>query len=178
MLGTCQTDLAYIYNETINSIAYLSVAMLSGYILGALMIGPLYLWLNRQIVQIFSAIIMTITISLTPFYNTLILSLAGMLLYGIGSGSWDASSGFWMIEMWPIGNEAMLQLMQFTYGAGSVVAPLLSAPYVHGDDDDDDNAVEGLLTKQPKNNLTVNDRIHLLTKPYSISGIIQAIGLN
>ena len=148
-----------------------------GFVLGALIV-PLYRWLNRQLVQMFSVTIMAITIALVPFYTKLVMAIACLLAGSIASGSWDASISFWMVELWPIGNEAMLQFTEFMYAAGSVVAPLLSAPFVYGDDND---VVSGLLTKQQQqlnNNLTVNDRIHSLNKPYTICAIIQAIGSN
>lgn len=85
---------------------------------------------------------------------------------GIGSGAWDSSTSIWLVEMWPVGHGAMLQINQFLFGIGTILAPILVAPFVHG---------EEVMTASNET-ITEDDRIKALAVPFIISGVIQGIG--
>ena len=71
-----------------------------------------------------------------------------------------------MIEIFPIGNAGMLQFLQFMYGVGSVIAPLLVAPFVKG---------EQLVNNSTGLPITPEDRIQSLTMPFVVSGVGSAL---
>ena len=89
------------------------------------------------------------------------------ILAGIGSGAWDSASSIWLVDMWPIGNGPILQASQFMYGLGSICAPILVSPFVFGDTNH---------TGANNHTITISDRIRALTYPFTIAGIVQAIG--
>lgn len=168
ILGATLVDLRFIFGVEIDVISYIPVCVAVGYLLGALA-GWLYKWLNRQLMLGLFILLMAGTVAVLPHYGTLALAFPALVLNGIGGGAWDSASGFWAVEMWPVGNDAMLQLVQFMYGAGSVVAPLLAAPFVYG---------EKNVTEIGGENVTITaaDRIHRLTLPFAIVGGNLLIG--
>jgi MFS family permease len=136
----------------------------SGYLIGALA-GWLYKLINRQLALTVFLAILALSVLLVPFYHAVWLLFAALVFNGIGDGAWDAGSSYWMVEMWPKGNAGMLQLMQFMYGCGSVVATLLVAPYV-----------EGETTILHNRTITGEDRIRALSLPFAVTGCLQMIG--
>ncbi len=74
--------------------------------------------------------------------------------------------------MWPQGNDMLLQLVQFCYGVGSVVAPLIVAPYVSGEKTNFTDSTTGQLVR----NITAEDRVHALTVPFAGIGAALLLG--
>ena len=164
ILGATLVDLRLIYNVSIDASTFFMVSIQLGYLLGAL-VGWSYRWLNRQLVLAFFLVVLAISYALVPHYPTFWVAIVACISNGIGGGAWDSSSGFWMVEMWPVGNAGLLQLMQFMYGCGTALAPLLAAPYVRG---------EALV--ENGRNITAQDRVHALAVPYVFCGIGPVIG--
>lgn len=136
-----------------------------GYLLGA-MIGWLYKWLPRQPVLVAMVALMGATTMATAHYPSFALAIGSLLVNGIASGAWDTSSGFWIVELFPTGNAALLQLQQALYGFGSVAAPLLAAPFVKGE-----TLVEPTGGPNGTNvTITPEDRVHNLTLPFIYAG--------
>lgn len=73
--------------------------------------------------------------------------------------------------MWPQGNDMLLQLVQFCYGVGSVVAPLIVAPYVSGEKTNFTDSKTGQMI-----NITAEDRVHALTVPFAGIGAALLLG--
>lgn len=89
-----------------------------------------------------------------------------VVVNNLGAGAWDSSTSIWLVDMWPEANSALLQGNQFMYGCGAILAPLLAAPFVHGDQ----NVTELNQT------LTIEARVHSLMVPFGINGALQTIG--
>lgn len=136
----------------------------TGYLLGAL-IGWLYKWLPRQPVLVFMVAMMGASTMATAHYPNFAMAIISLLVNGIASGAWDASSGFWIVELFPTGNAALLQFQQATYGFGSVAAPLLAAPFVKGDTLEEPTGPNGTNVT-----ITPADRVHNLTLPFIYAG--------
>lgn len=68
--------------------------------------------------------------------------------------------------MWPESNAGMLQVMQFMFGVGAIVAPLLSAPFVKGE----------AIVDAANSTITPADRTQALTLPFAITGIVPILG--
>lgn len=135
--------------------------MSSVYFLGSF----LYRHVNRQFILIYGMLQWTICITLMPHYGHLWLAFAMTSAMTIATGAWDSSTSIWVVEMWPIGNSALLQGLQFMYGLGSIVAPLLCAPFVYGTK----NVTESNQT------ITPEFRIESLTVPFAINGSFQIL---
>lgn len=159
LLGSTLVDLRFIFGVSLNSIAYLPVATGVGYLLGSLS-SYTYKYLNRQLMLIGFILLMAVTIAGVPHYGGLEVALPALVLYGIGSGAWDSATSIWLVDMWPVGNSAVLQGSQFLYGVGAIVAPFLVSPFVYGD----------------VANVTVEERVHELAIPFEIGGAVQVIG--
>lgn len=138
-----------------------------GYLIGSLS-SFLYAFLNRQLVLIGAVLLMALCTSLLPHYGHLWLAFTMMFFAGVGSGSWDSCVNFWLVEMHPKYNGAILQANMFFSGLGGIVAPLMVAPFVHGND---------TLTIHNET-VTVELRIAHLQVPFSIEGVLQSIGKN
>src|SRR5690606_42018125 len=70
------------------------------------------------------------------YLGYVILFFAAATVNGLGSGAWDGSSSMWLVELWPHQTGAVMQSYQFMFGLGNIVAPLIAAPYLHGEDTD------------------------------------------
>ena len=51
----------------------------------------------------------------------------------IGAGAFDVGGGVWLVEMWGKGSAAILQLSKTTNGLGTIIAPLLTEPFLVGE---------------------------------------------
>ena len=85
----------------------------------------------------------------------------------MGSGAWASTSTVWTVEMWPNHKGLMLNLSQFMWSIGSIIAPILSAPFVYG------NVTNATSDFVP----SLKDRQMSLLIPSSVAGIIQGIGM-
>ncbi|KAH9396053.1 hypothetical protein TYRP_020133 [Tyrophagus putrescentiae] len=165
ILGPVLVDLRFIYNVSLDESTYFTVAVNIGYLSGSLGFW-VYGRLNRQLVMAFFVLVMGVSSALVPHYGSFWMLMGGFVLYGIGTGAWDSACEIWMIEIFPIGNAGMLQFLQFMYGVGSVIAPLLVAPFVKG---------EQLVNNSTGLPITPEDRIQSLTMPFVVSGVGSAL---
>ncbi|KAH9395222.1 hypothetical protein TYRP_020981 [Tyrophagus putrescentiae] len=178
ILGATLVDLRFIYGVSLDRISYVPIAVSIGYLLGSLA-GLLYKrFLNRQLMLVFFTFSLAITITFVPFYSNLTYALIALTILGLGDGGYDAASSVLIIEMWSGSASesictAMLQALQAMYGAGSIVAPILAAPFVHGEATS--IAVPGDNNVQFNQTLTVQRRIDDLVLPFAVDGFLQVI---
>lgn len=158
-------DIGHIYSVSMNSMSYMVICISVGYLLGSLS-SLLYAFLNRQLVLIGAVLLMALCTSLLPHYGHLWLAFAMMGLAGLGSGCWDSCVNFWLVEMHPRYHGAILQANMFFSGLGGIVAPLMVAPFVHG------NANHTAENET----ITVEMRIAHLQVPFAVEGVLQSIG--
>lgn len=135
-----------------------------GMLLGSLC-GYLFRWINRQLAIIVFLSMIVVTTFFIPYYPNFYYAIVSFIFNGIGGGAWNAAVGYWIVEMWPVGNTGMLQLLQFTFGLGTITAPLLASPYVHGES----------LTYENRT-ITIEDRKNWLKLPYAVNSFISLIG--
>ena len=135
-------------------------------------------WINRQLLLSFSVLLQALLLFFLPFYGHYWLAFAMVLLSNAGCGVWDSATSLWIVELWPVRNSAVLQINQFAFGLGTIVAPLIAAPFVHG------TATELMRLRVSESGeernetvpLTVDERIGLLAIPFAITGVVQAVG--
>lgn len=134
------------------SLNQINLLFLKGFLSG----GFLFKWINRQLLLTFLLTLLAVLIALMPHFGSLIVFFICVFLTGIGGGSWESGHNIWIAELWPKNSGAVMQFASFINGVGSFSAPTLLAPYLHGD-----------------SNTTTEVRIHELTKPFAIAGILQ-----
>ena len=113
-----------------------------------------------------SVFVQAVAIMLLPFYGHLWIVFVMMVLSNIGAGAWDSATSIWLVEMWPQHNAAMMQAGLFATGIGSIVGPLLAAPFVHGESN----------VTSANETLTMERRIWDLTIPLGILTVALSIG--
>lgn len=87
----------------------------------------------------------------------------------LGAGTWDSAQSVWLCEIWaayPAASSALLQALQFMYGVGTFVSPLVIAPFLHGKSNYSASNADHLLTTA--------DRVHSLALPYLATGALTA----
>ncbi|KAH9392164.1 hypothetical protein TYRP_005232, partial [Tyrophagus putrescentiae] len=165
MIGAVLVDLAFIYHTDIDTMSYIQAAAGAGYLVGSF--GSfLYTKVNRQAVLIWGMFQWTVCITLMPHYGKLWLAFAATSAMTVATGAWDSSTSIWIVEIWSSGSPALLQGLQFFYGLGSIVAPLLCAPFVYGRHN---------VTEDGNKTITPEMRIHSLTIPFSINAAFQVL---
>src|SRR5699024_7095837 len=93
----------------------------------------LYRWLNRQLVVIVFMFIVAATTIVAPFCGSVGLLFFAIICNGMGSGVWDSSQSAWLVELWPHAGPVIMQSVQFMYGIGSILAPIVASPFLHGE---------------------------------------------
>lgn len=114
---------------------------------------------------------MAICFTVMPICGHVWLLYAANFIYGLGSGVWDSSISLWLVEMWTTKSSAFLQGSQFTFGAGMIIGPLLAAPFVHGEEQNE-TLPDGTHVYV---HASGEEREHALLVPFVVAGIIQGI---
>jgi hypothetical protein len=98
----------------------------------------------------------------------------------MGAGAWDNGNIIWLIEMWQQRSPAILQFSQFMYGTGTMLGPLLAAPFLTGELRNETITTNTSIPTTQSTisttdiNLTI-DRRPKLKIPFIIGGAIQSI---
>ena len=118
-----------------------------------------------------------------PFYGTIIIFFIATTLNGIGAGAWDSSQSAWLVEMWSEQGSAVMQGVQFMYGFGNIILPILVSPFLHGELSDEVNHSNHTinetiaeLSDHSADIVTAAQRQRSLAIPFSIAGISMISG--
>ena len=192
VLGPSLVDLGYILSTTFSQVSLITTTTSLGYCIGALVGGLAFQYMNRQLFVIIFMSITSLSCAFYPFSPSLIIFLALGIVFSFGNGTLDVAQNTWYIEMWQEHSNSILQLAQFMYGLGTIVAPIIEGPYLTGDTDgnnatDDDDIF--ILFRHHKHNVsghhkhnisghethtvTPHDRSMLLSKPFAVIGGVQ-----
>ncbi|XP_054166588.1 uncharacterized protein LOC128964054 [Oppia nitens] len=178
LFGPSMIDLQYMLNTTMSMISLCQTATGVGSLIGALC-SFLYVYINRQ----FTVIVMT---SLMYVFSVLIIlcpdiwwTIGAFIVAAVGAGAWDSVSSIWIVEMWQQNSDPLMQVLQCMYGLGSIIGPLILAPYLTGDLKPDNQTVSTLTTQLPLITTTdINnsvDRRSKLIAPYVMVGSIGLV---
>jgi MFS family permease len=119
--------------------------------------------------------------ALVPFCPNLILLYVCSTISQMGAGAWDNANSIWIIEMWQQRSPAFLQFSQFMYGVGSMLGPLLAAPFLIGElrnETETETNPSVTTTESPISTTDINltiDRRPKIEIPFIIGGVIQLI---
>ncbi|CAG2116597.1 unnamed protein product, partial [Medioppia subpectinata] len=130
IIGPALNDMTIKLNTTTDNITLVLGCLLAGYTLGAIIIGIIFNFINRQLVLICLLVIMAGAVSLAPNVPKLWMLLVDGLVCGFGAGGFDTAQVVWLIELWGDKSSQYLQGMQFFNALGTVISPLMTAPYL------------------------------------------------
>jgi MFS family permease len=99
--------------------------------------GFVYNWVNRQLMIIIYFFGMGACLFISPHCPTLTTFFITGSLLGYFVGAYDAAQLVWMMEIWQSKAGPFMQAQHFCYALGSNLPPLLLAPFLVNDDDDD-----------------------------------------
>ena len=92
-----------------------------------------YKYLNRQLVIAITYIVLTISCAVTPILPSVWLLFVSAFINGVASGCVSSSYPVWLMEIWKGWSANMLQLSEFAFGIGSILAPVIMRPYLVGE---------------------------------------------
>lgn len=88
-----------------------------------------------QHVMIVSLLVAAIGLAMTPLWGDLAVCHAFTFLVGGAIGLMETSTNFWIFSIWKERSGPVFQFVNFCFGLGGVVAPIVAAPFltvVHG----------------------------------------------
>ena len=182
-LAPSLVDLSYILSVSFSQVSLINTISSLGYCIGALVGGSAFRYVNRQLFVTIFMLITSIICVFFPFSPSLIIFLALGFVSSFGNGTLDVAQNTWLIEMWQEHSNSILQLAQFTYGLGMIVAPIIERSYLTGDPITTNVTHYDTFTllHHDKNNIsgydghivTAHDRRMLLSKPFAVIGGIE-----
>ena len=92
-----------------------------------------YKYLNRQLVVAIIFIVLAITCAVIPLLPNLWLLYVCAFMGGVCSSVISCAYTVWMIEMWKSKSGNVLQIAEFGFGIGSILAPVIMKPYLVGE---------------------------------------------
>lgn len=115
--------------QEINSIFSISAA---GYVIGSLTTGVLF-GLPKVNIQFYIAVavlIMGLSTASIPWFSTLTPMLLAAFVMNVAGGGIDSGCNYWTIKIWGSESMATFQMNSMFFGAGSLIAPSLTAPFL------------------------------------------------
>ena len=193
LIGPSLIDFSYILSVSFSQVSLMITICSLGYCIGALVGGFAFQYVNRQLFVIIFMSITSLICAFFPFSPSLIIFLALGFVFSFGNGTLDVAQNTWIIEMWQEHSNSILQLAQFMYGLGMIVAPIIEQSYLTGDPTTTNVTHNDTLTlfHQHKNNISDNDKNNinisgydehtvtgnhrkmLLSKPFAVIGFVE-----
>ncbi|CAG2166984.1 unnamed protein product [Oppiella nova] len=90
-------------------------------------------YLNRQLTASLLLVFASVSMALLPQSPNIWLFYVSAWIIGLGTGNWNSIMNVWLIEMWRDRSAPVLQFIQFGFGMGTIVSPLLLKPHLLGD---------------------------------------------
>ncbi|CAG2163524.1 unnamed protein product, partial [Oppiella nova] len=116
---------------------------------------------------------MSVASLLIPYSQSLPHIYACGLAVGLGSGCWNSIANVWLIEIWQNRSAPFLQLIQFMYGIGTILSPLVNQLFLNDDDITANTLSHTFVNKSAQTVDLVEMRRESLKTPFLINGLIQ-----
>ncbi|CAG2167234.1 unnamed protein product [Oppiella nova] len=136
---------------------------------------------NRQIIVAFLLVLMGVTIAGIPICSNLPILYSVGALCGYGSGGLDTALVVWIVEIWTERSHLYLGGVEFFFGLGLCVAPMILRPYLP-DFHFDDTFINTNLTMNSSNitdyNNSTNSNTHIepqIEIPFAINGLFLVV---
>ncbi|CAG7727659.1 unnamed protein product [Allacma fusca] len=124
------TELKGKYGTDIETISRIFTVILLTYVLGSLICGSLFNYINRQLTLAFLMFTLGICALLVPHMPTLTMLFVLAGFYGFTSGGIDTAQIVWILELWKGQAGIFVQTHYFFFALGSFVAPLMLNPFL------------------------------------------------
>ena len=158
IFGVSMEDIRMIYSADSKVMPLMMIGNSAGYVLGTL-VGPLYKYLNRQLIISFFLTLLAITTTFIPLYDPIPFAYAALTLQGVCMGVYASSFQIWFRQMFPKVLNTLLNMNQSCYGIGTIVAPAICGSFLFGDQ-----------------KVSFEHRQKQVLIPYIITGVLQLIG--
>ena len=84
-----------------------------------------------QHVVITSVLVLAIGTGLTPLWGSLVVCHIVLFMVGGAVGLIETATNFWIYAIWKEKSGPVFQLINFAFGLGGVVAPMIAAPFLN-----------------------------------------------
>ncbi|XP_064467285.1 sodium-dependent glucose transporter 1B-like isoform X2 [Ornithodoros turicata] len=132
LTGVALLDLVDIYDSNVGAVSHLMTSRCIGSLVGCLVGGRLFDRYNLQLLLILTVAMMSGTFVFLPLCGNLPLAHCASFINGMGVGAFDTGSQVRLVNIWPVNNGPVLQVFHFSFGVGSLLAPLLAQPFLSG----------------------------------------------
>lgn len=128
--GVALLDLVEIYESDVHTMSHVITVSCVGCLLGSLVGGKMFDKYNTQVMTMAGLGITAVAVPLIPISGYLLLALLVAFVVGLFLGAIDTGVHIWVIRLWPKKSGSALQLFHLSYGVGSLVAPLITEPFM------------------------------------------------
>ncbi|CAG2100450.1 unnamed protein product [Medioppia subpectinata] len=145
--------------------------------------GMLFNIYNRQLILTFLLMLMGCTIAVVPICpNLIVFNIVGALC-GYGSGGLDTALVVWIVEVWEQKSHLYLGGVEFFFGVGLCIAPIILRPYLPDFSLDDihlnityNSTDLNTNDSQTENNTNINTyNDSLIEIPFAINGLFLVV---
>ena len=144
--------------------------------------GIVYNFVNRQIIVVFLLAASSTCLFVFPHVNSLGLFFALAGIMGIGGGGFDTAQVAWIIDIWRHEAGPFILSQHFAYAVGTLVPPLLFAPFLTGDlptTPEPESATEGAAVSSSTDQSTTSALAPSaeLFIPFTVSGCLGVLAV-
>ena len=176
--GPTLQDLRQQVGVSVLLISYTLTVRAAGHCVGSFVTGFLYNKINFLLSSSAVFIIAAVVTLLVPLATSLTQLLVIFTIYGISFGYYDAGCNIFLLHLWGTEVSAYMQGLQFMYGAGSLIAPLIAQPFLMRNLTESTEAIEATEGNTDDGEEIFHPEDVRLIYPYGIlSGIIAANGI-
>ncbi|CAG7833435.1 unnamed protein product [Allacma fusca] len=175
VIGICTTflsplilDFSHKFNSSVDRVSMVFAIILVCYLLSALLSTIIFRYVNRQIVLIVSLSLTATAFFTIPRTTTVMEFFICSSLIGLGGGGYDAGQVAWIIDIWRDESPPFILTQHFTYSLGTLVPPLLLAPYLANKNETGDRNETGEVVPEKESELFI---------PFSIAGTLVVLAI-
>ncbi|XP_013788363.1 sodium-dependent glucose transporter 1A-like [Limulus polyphemus] len=128
--GPTLLDLERAVNTDTEHISYIIVGRGIGYLIGSIVGGILFDRFNRQVLFLVNILILAISMTAAPWCRDLSPLIATMTVGGLTLGAIDTGGNCWCLHLWGKESGPYFQALHFTFGVGTLIAPILAEPFL------------------------------------------------
>ena len=174
-ISPVMVEMKDILNISMASITLYSTFLAIGFQLGSLL-SFTFKYLNRQLVLTAATTVISLSIAMFPYSENLTVLFALTMFLGMGSGIVNTVINIWLAELWGINCAPVLQIPGFTFGIGTILAPVIIKPYLLDKSAQSNSTSTWSTTTTEAYDFNFeNERRQLLKTPYLIIGYFQII---
>ncbi|GFT36278.1 major facilitator superfamily domain-containing protein 4A [Nephila pilipes] len=131
VIGPVLLDLQEIVHTDTEHIAFIYTGRSNGYLFGSLVGGVLFdMTLKKQLLMTVFNFLIAISLLIIPWCKYIGMLTGWMILNGFSMGALDTGLNVCTLNLWGKDSGPYYQALHFMYGFGSLLAPLIAAPFL------------------------------------------------